>query len=416
MSWKGFWKRTVFFRRNPDIYAHYQDIRGYNAATPAQREDMLRQIKAYAIAHTDFYSGYTPDSVFPVMTKLDYLDHYDAIKSREAFAEPLHKSSTSGSTGVPFTVIQDRNKRLRTIADLKVFGDYALYPSHERMLQLRVYHGKELDRSVDRRENIWRYDISFLDDAHLEELVRFMNRLKPRIIFGYASSMENICDYMERTGAKPSFRCRSVLVGAEMLTETTAEKISRVFRCPVFDRYSNMEMGIYSQREYGKTDFRINRASYYLEVLKLDADEPAAEGELGRIVFTDLYNHAFPMIRYDTGDLGSYVLINGEIHLREVLGRRADCIYSTKKELIGFHSISKRMWGIPNIRQWQFIQKSPTEYELVVCCTAQVDRQQVLDRLLPVLGEDAQLRIRCVDQIPVLNSQKRKYIINEMKS
>ena len=29
-------------------------------------------------------------------------------------------------------------------------------------------------------------------------------------------------------------------------------------------------------------------------------------GELGRIVVTDFYNKAFPMIRYDTGDTGIY--------------------------------------------------------------------------------------------------------------
>ena len=39
-------------------------------------------------------------------------------------------------------------------------------------------------------------------------------------------------------------------------------------------------------------------------VLKLDSDEPAEPGELGRIVVTDYYNKTFPMVRYDTGDTG----------------------------------------------------------------------------------------------------------------
>lgn len=34
----------------------------------------------------------------------------------------------------------------------------------------------------------------------------------------------------------------------------------------------------------------------------MDSDEPAEPGELGRIVITDLFNYAFPILRYDNGD------------------------------------------------------------------------------------------------------------------
>lgn len=39
-----------------------------------------------------------------------------------------------------------------------------------------------------------------------------------------------------------------------------------------------------------------------MKSLKMDSDEPAEDGELGRIVITDLYNYAFPILRYDNGD------------------------------------------------------------------------------------------------------------------
>ena len=70
------------------------------------------------------------------MDKMAFIKNHDAIKSREVFNKPLHVSSTSGSTGTPFKVEQDSEKRSRTIADLKVFGELALYNSHEKMLQL----------------------------------------------------------------------------------------------------------------------------------------------------------------------------------------------------------------------------------------------------------------------------------------
>ena len=41
-----------------------------------------------------------------------------------------------------------------------------------------------------------------------------------------------------------------------------------------------------------------------------------------------------------------------------------------------------------------------------------IDEADVLRRIQPYFGEDAQIRIVYVDEIPVLNSGKRKYIEN----
>ncbi len=335
--------------------------------------------------------------------------------SDEVFEKPLHTSSTSGSTGIPFSVVQDYEKRMRTIADLKVFGEYALYPSHEKMLQLRAYNGKVLDRTVDERENIWRYDIANMSDADIEGLIAFILEWKPNTIFGYTSTLETISNYILKSGKQYSFDCKSILVGAEALTDEIAHKITSVFGCPIFDRYSNMEMGIYAQREYGKTNFRVNWASYHFEVVKLDCDEPAKEHEIGRLVFTDLYNHAFPMIRYDTGDLGSYCLNNGILEIEKVFGRKVDCVYDVKNRLLSPHSITNGMWGIQGVEQWQFIQKAEAQYLLKIKASDDIDVDSMIERLKGVLGDGASIRIEYVADIPVLNSQKRKYIVNEYR-
>lgn len=409
-------KREKFFKENPDIYNQYIEIKKVNSEMIGQNTGALRAIKEYAINNTDFYSKFSVDDEFPVMTKLDFINHKNEITSKEKFDKPFHISSTSGSTGIPFKVEQDYMKRMRTIADLKVYGEYADYPSHEKMLQLRAYNGQILDRTVDERENIWRYDIANLSGVDIEKLVLFILDWQPRVIFGYTSTMETICDWMIRNNKIYDFGVKSVLVGAEGLTDEIAFKIKNVFACPIYDRYSNMEMGIYSQREYGKTNFIINKASYYFEVLKQDSDTPAEENEVGRIVFTDLYNHRFPMIRYDTGDLGTYCLHNGEMELKEVYGRRVDCIYDSRGNMLSPHSITNKMWGIENIRQWQFIQKGKTEYIIKIIKKDDIDEIDVQTRLKEVLGNDANINIEYVESIPVMNSSKRKYIINQMKN
>lgn len=283
------------------------------------------------------------------------------------------------------------------------------------MLQLRAYNGKPLDRSVDERENIWRYDIANLDDADIEKLIDFIYDWNPCTIFGYTSTMEMLANYMLKTCREYNFGCKSILVGAEALTDEIAEKITAVFHCPIFDRYSNMEMGIYAQREFGKTNFRVNKASYYFEVVKLDRDEPAEEHEIGRLVFTDLFNHAFPMIRYDTGDLGSFCMNGSEMEIEKVYGRKADCIYAVDGKMIDPHRISVAMWGISGVEQWQFIQIKENSYMLKIRAIETIDESELIARMLRILGEVAKVCVKYVDDIPVLNSQKRKYIMNEWK-
>lgn len=420
MSLKGYIKRKKYFWSNPEIYRQYQEVKTVNnfsgGGVKIWQAERLEAIKRYAIKYTDFYKDYSMEASFPIMTKSDFLNNYEKIRSREKFNLPNHSSSTSGSTGIPFTVIQNFEKRQRTIADLKVFGEYANYFSHEKMLQLRAYNGKTLDYRIDRKENIFRYDISNLKEENINKLLIYINQIHPRILFGYTSTLETLSNYiLSRKINMSKFHIKTVLVGAETLTDEIAEKIKQAFQCPLFDRYSNMEMGIYAQREYGKTNFKVNNGSYYFEIIRLEEDIPAKEGEVGRIVVTDLFNHAFPMIRYDTGDLGKYCIKDDKMELYEIYGRKIDCIYDIKGNILDPHSISRCMCKVKNVRQWQFIQKNEKEYLLKVNISSEIEEQDIKNRLCHELGDAAKINIQYVDEIPVLNSSKRKYIMNEYK-
>lgn len=81
-------------------------------------------------------------------------------------------------------------------------------------------------------------------------------------------------------------------------------KLEKQFNCTVRSWYSNEENGIMGIQKEEDESYRIDTESYYYEILKLDSDEPAEPGELGRIVITDLYNYAIPLIRYDNGGSG----------------------------------------------------------------------------------------------------------------
>lgn len=56
-------------------------------------------------------------------------------------------------------------------------------------------------------------------------------------------------------------------------------------------------------------------ASKYLEILKLDSDEPVEEGETGRLVWTPVDQENTGIQRYEIGDLGRFV--KGPVNVEE---------------------------------------------------------------------------------------------------
>lgn len=375
-------------------------------------------IKAHAIAHTEYYRDHTPDMDFPVMDKMLLMEAKAAHTAKDGYQLPVHISSTSGSTGTPFAVAQDKVKRNRTIADLQVFGELCDFPIRERMVFFRVLNDK-LHRTPEQeeKENIYYIDSSDLGETHLEEMRLELIKKRPRILFSYSSTLVELAKYIDRVKTDPAeFGLTSVLTGGEGISEENRKLLERVYGCKVYRRYSDMELGILGQDMGDGGSYILNWGSYYFECLQPDCDEPAAPGEAGRIVITDLFNYAFPMIRYDTGDLGVMEYPEGALpRLKEIYGRSRDCVYTTDGRMLSPARIFVSMWGTAGARQWQFIQDHEKEYILKLNADGAVDTEALTEKFKGILGNDAQIKICFVDEIPVTASNKRRAVICNYK-
>lgn len=381
-------------------------------------EKQYNNIKKHAIEETEFYKRYKIDDSFPVVNKSTIMDNYEAHLAKGNFALPVHKSSTSGSTGTPFTVLQDAKKRKRTIADLKVFGELCDYPSHERMVFFRIIN-PHINRTKEQedKENIYYIDSSNLDDEHLQKMTDALLEKKPRIVFSYAITLVTLAKYViAKNIDSKSFGIKTALTAGEGIAEGDRLLLEKAFGCKAYRRYSDMELGILAQDRGDGKEYHLNYGSYYFECLKMDKDEPADDGEVGRIVITDLFNKAMPMIRYDTGDLGVMERKSGEFPvLKEIYGRVRDCVYATNGSLISPAKISVSMWGSDNIKQWQFIQETQTEYTMKLNVNGKIDEEKIVKAMKSVLGEDAKIVIEYVQEIPKLSSNKQRAVICNYK-
>lgn len=332
--------------------------------------------------------------------------------------------TTSGSTGTPFTAWQDSGKKRHVNAEVLHYNGKIGYKIGRRIIYFRSIVN-EVSKSPLQQfmQNIYLIDCADLSDKKIKENLRQIRKLSRNggaMILSYASTLDAFRKYFEKHGTEEAQGCNiyGIVSGSEMLQDITRDSLSEAFKCKVVSRYANEENGFLGQDEQTNNFFLHNRANYYIEILKLDSDEEAEPGEVGRIVVTDLFNYAMPMVRYDTGDVGAWqeITVNGVKRkaIGKFGGRKVDMIFDCEGNQISPHSITNGMWCFTDIQQYQFIQKGPAEYLLKITTDKDIDTNKLLALYKGILGAKADIKLEICDDIPVLASGKRRYIVNEM--
>lgn len=364
---------------------------------------------------------------WPVMNKSLIKENQEKCFSSNFAKESLITMSTSGSTGTPFVCYQDAGKKRHVNAEVLYYNGKTGYKIGKKIIYFRSIVG-EVEKSKLQQflQNIVLVDCNNLSDeaiAHNLEIIKMESKGCGAMMMGYCSTLDAFRKYFDKYGYEKAEGCNitGIVGGSEMFQDVTRDGMIRAFGCKCFSRYANEENGFLGQDSTERNVFLPNRANYYCEILKLDSDEPAEEGEVGRIIITDLYNYAMPMVRYDTGDVGAWVETEYQGKERRAIGnfggRVVDMIFDTKGNLISPHAITNAMWEHQGIRQFQFVQKDAKEYLIRINPIQGIVPSQdaIMKTLYKYVGNDAVLRAEVVNEIPVLASGKRRYIVNESR-
>ncbi len=386
------------------------------------RANYLNDLLEHATHTTPFYkefAGVTNIEDFPVIRKTVIQDNFEAFQSSTFIDKKNYKVSTSGSTGVPFFLFQNKRKRHRNTADVLYFSKLNDFILGNRLYELEVWreHNKK-GAFKSWLQNVKQFDISKLTDERIQEFIELLKASKqPKNMLGFASAYELICQYLDRTDVQlGDLNIRSIIANSEYLNAYTKTTMSKHFNAPVLSRYSSEEIGIVAHQTLQFPDqFKINHASYYVELLDLEQDVPVKEGEFGRIVVTDFFNHAMPIIRYDTGDIAKMIKDeNGVINFEKIEGRKMDLIYDTKGQIISSFVVYTKFYEYYRLlKQYQFIQKGEKDYQVKLNLhNGFPHEQELIDSIKNDFGNDANVEIEYVDEIPTLPSGKRKKVVN----
>lgn len=409
---------------------HYKNLNyflnkaAYHEILSFQKE-RIQELLKHAQTTTTFYQTQKDLDIsdFPVVNKKIITDNKSAFLSNLYQPDKLFKVSTSGSTGTPFTVYQDNRKKNYHTADTIFFNELSGLNLGDRLYYFRVW-----DKLVKKSflsffaQNVLPIDASKLDceSLHFNFLEKLKREKQPVGLLAYSSTFEALstcCHAYPKDAFK--HKVKTIITMSETLPDGSRELLEQFFACNVVSRYSNMENGMLGLQIKSNANFYLlNEVSFFIEILKMDTDEPADEGDLGRIVVTDLYNFAQPIIRYDTGDIGSitFQTYKGKTRkfLKSVEGRKVDFITDTKGLLVSPHTITNTMWRYQFIKQFQFIQLGVVHYKLVLNTdeSHQSKVEGLLTDLKEYIGRDAVIEVEYTDEIPLLNSGKRKKVMN----
>ncbi len=412
------------FLKGFKIRNHYRDIMQINESPSSElaknkKRKYLTTILKHAVETTKFYNTVDDSELsnFPVINKNLIRDNFEDFTSSKYNAKNCILVSTSGSTGAPFSVLQNKSKRWRNTGDTIFYSKKSGYEIGHELVYIKIWpdHLKRSIFSKDWIQNLVPQSVFKLEDNDLAVFIKKLEASSSKKSFlGYVSAFEKICKYLDKTNAKP-IRCNvhSIITISEALNEYTRNRVQKYFGIIPVSRYSNNENGIIAQDD-GSDEHRfiINLASYHVEIFHLDDDIPVAHGERGRIIVTDLHNYAMPLIRYDTGDIGTmHINENGTVYLASIEGRKLDLIYSTNGDLVPSH-ISYKLCKYGEYRQFQFVQYGEKKYLIKLNTDTKVDEEKMLSEYKEYLGQDANITIEYVNEIPLLSSGKRREVVN----
>jgi len=396
------------------------------------QQHRLASIVRYAYEHTDFYPrhwGCAPIienlsdlASLPLVRKTDIRGGGDSLLTREFPKEQLIAATTGGSTGVSLSVYFDSQcQEYRNAAAMRSDSWSGWRPG---MLVAALWGTPPIPRTLKERVRNALHDrLFFLDTMNLNEITMHgfleeMWRRKPGGLFGHAHSLFVFSRFIDESGlsAPPM---KSVVATSMMLLEPERIVIEKVFNCAVTNRYGCEEVGLIACECERHGGLHVNSEHVIVELLRPDGT-PAAQGEEGEVVVTDLINRGMPLIRYAIEDVAVWSTEpcpcgRGLPSLERVVGRLADFLFRRDGSLVaGVSLVEKTLTVIEGIEQLQIIQEEMDRFSLNVVPTSSFSddsRTELENAIHDVFGCDIRLEIHVMDRLPQERNSKYRFAI-----
>ncbi|MCB1776164.1 MAG: phenylacetate--CoA ligase family protein [Candidatus Competibacteraceae bacterium] len=257
-----------------------------------------------------------------------------------------------------------------------------------------------------------------LTDQRLDSILAFMQRYRPRMLFGYPSALARLA-WRARTSNLDmnDLGLQVAFTTSEVLRPEWREVIGTVFGCGVANEYGARDAGFIA-RECPAGGLHITAEQIIVEIVG-EAGQALPPGQEGEILVTNLSNPEFPFIRYRTGDRG--ILDLGQCAcgrslplLKAIAGRANDGLIATSGAWIHGSAFNHLLRELDGLQAYQIIQETRTQVRLLLSLAGELSNQtteQLIRAFRERLGTTVEVSIECIAHIPPEANGKYRHVI-----
>ena len=401
------------------------------------QDGCLRAQVEAAYAHVPFWRsrfdehGISPGSLrrgedlrqLPILEKVDLVAAGESLINPRWDPKDLSRYPTSGSTGTPLEVIRPSGieqmewafMHARWFPTDRVRPPYASFTGLELLPPSREKPPFWIDNWSNRQRM---FSIFHMNERNLPHYVRALDRHESHFFIGYPSAIFTVADFMKRHDLRLQRNPRYILSASEELQPHYEERLDEVFGAEIRNRYGQNEfVGSITRYSCGHLHYDMDYS-----ILEFMEVERRANGEiLAEVIGTNMHDHAWPLLRYRTGDLIVYHPDDrcsqgraGQI-VRRIHGRTGR--YFTLPNGSRVTNISVIAKKCSNIRFMQVVQRRLGAIEIrVVPDTgfSTADENRIVEEFRKKVGDAIELEITIVDDIERTRAGKYLSIVNEM--
>lgn len=430
-SWEARLRHWLHRRSRPGRYALLEGLLANQSLTREQvlrrQQEDLRRIVAFAARNTNYYrdrlagvpgigNGRVALGDLPLLRKDDVTRHMDDLLARNADRRKVGIGHTGGSTGKPLAFWYDDAKHELMRAGMARSYMMSGWRPGQKILN---FWGARQDTGaggvfaggfIAAEKTLPAHEYT---EERLHEWAVFIRAYRPTLLQGYASILAELARFIIDRGMPMPGTLAGVYSTAEVLAPRQRELMEQAFHCPVFNQYGSREIPNIA------CECRHGNMHVFTDMVALES-VPIDEGEEGnRLIVTSLTNRLMPMIRYDIGDSGR--LGEGEcacgspFPLMEVgLCRKNDLIHAPGGRHIHPSTFNRLLYGLTQIRQYQWIQNAPDRITLNVVAPSGLDPEIAValqESIRRDIAPEMTLELNHVGEIRRTASGKHRFVI-----
>lgn len=361
----------------------------------------------------------------PLLTKKEIRKNLNQMIPTKIKKETLFKNFTGGSTGEPLTFYQCKN--YLNWAEAGRLLAWYIIPGFDYGARTAILWGSEQDIR-DSQSFFYRLgkycngtitmNTFMITDEKLEFFIKRLNKFKPYILRGYASSLFLLSNYIEKYQVKiPEISC--VISCAEVLHEHQRKKLEEVFNCNILNSYGCREVSSIAMECSCHQGLHVLMENQIVEIL--DSNEDVAPNEIGDVIVTNLNNFGMPFIRYKIEDMARQSSVDkcncnrGLSLIEKIIGRSTDKIITP----FGNHILSEyfihKLGKMSGVVEYKIVQYRKDSVVIYIVGNLEINKDKINElknQMMNDIGEGIQIQVKYLDQIKKPRSGKHRFVIS----